>query len=358
MSVPQTKGIRPYVLSLLLTALIAALEYGLVPHRGTSLLMTLVFWTAIVEGCIAVAAICDMVNAKWIVTLREELLSPVPLLLSLTLLFALLGPKLDLYPWTKDQGRWLNRSFFLIRNVVILFLTYLAAVRYASLSRSGDAKKYRYAVIYLFFFVLSQSMVAFDWVMSLEYPWYSTLFGAYFFVEAIFCGLAVAGLLYLFRYGKGGSGKMPNTQEYLRDIGTLLFGFSILWGGFFFAQFLVIWYGNLPEEVFYLAERFATPRDQALSCLVIVSFFAVPFCFLLPRKAKITPFVIAIVCLSILSGTFVERYLFLKLILPLPAWIFIPELLLILALFAWQTGRRNDLTLPAPEHKKKIRPPC
>ncbi len=327
-----------YPMMLVTAGIIAFLETGPGHGGGSSLLMTLVFWITVVEGCIAVAAICDLVHAKWIVTLKEELLSPVPLLLFLTVLFLLLGFKIDLYPWMQDEGRWLNKPFFLIRNAVVLLVTYGAALRYAALSREEDDRKVSAAVLYLFAFVLSQSLVAFDWVMSLDYPWYSTLFGAYFFVEAIFSGLAVAGILFALRYRREVE-KAGEKKEYLRDLATLLFGFSILWGGLFFTQYLVIWYGNLPEEVVYLVERITDSPWRELSFLVILCFFAAPFFLFLPRRTKTLPGMVTLVSLIILGGLFVERLLFLKPALPLPTMIFLLESLGFFLLFSLQVGR-------------------
>lgn len=323
-----------------IAGLITFLEIGPFHGGGSSLLMTLVFWTAVVEGCIAVTAICDLVHAKWIVTLKEELLSPVPLLLFLTVLFLLLGFRIDLYPWMQDEGRWLNKPFFLIRNAVVLLVTYGAAARYAALSRKEDDRKISAAVLYLFAFVLSQSLVAFDWVMSLDYPWYSTLFGAYFFVEAIFCGLAVAGVLLSLRCRREVK-KEGEKKEYLRDLATLLFGFSILWGGLFFTQFLVIWYGNLPEEVVYLVERITDSPWRELSFLVILCFFAAPFFLFLPRRTKTVPGMVILVSLIILGGLIIERLLFLKPVLSLSTMIFLPEFLGMLLLFVLPIRRHG-----------------
>jgi len=319
---------------------IAFLEIGPFHGRGGSLLLTLVLWIAVVEGTIAVAAVCEVVHARWIVTLKEELLSPLPLLPLLILLFCLLGLRLDLYPWRDHPGPWRNGTFFMTRNTVILFLTWGAAHRYVSQSRRADAGTIRSAVLYLFAFVLSQSMVAYDWVMPLDDPWYSTLFGPYFFVESIFCGLAVAGILYVIRFRRA-VGQEGEKREYLRDLATLTFGFSILWGGLFFSQFLVIWYGNLPEEVVYLVSRVTTSPWRELSYGVPAAFFGTPFFFFLPRRAKTMPSMVLIVSLIILGGLLVERILMLKPLMPLSATKVLLESAGIFFLFFFRTGRQG-----------------
>ncbi|NOY53410.1 MAG: hypothetical protein GXP58_07280 [Deltaproteobacteria bacterium] len=329
-----------YLLTGIVAGGIAFLELGPFRGNGSSLLLTLVFWTAVVEGCIAVAAICDLVHARWIVTLKRELLSPAPLLFLLLFLFLILGLRLDLYSWSSHPGRWLNRPFFLIRNIIILLITLAAAIHYAARSRRNDGKTNTAAVLYLFAFVLAQSMVAYDWVMPLDDPWYSTLFGPYFFVEAIYCGIAVAGILYGIRF-RGEVRHDGKAKEFLRDIATLTFGFSILWGGLFFTQFLVIWYGNLPEEVLYLVDRVSGTPWLALSCSVIGAFFVAPFFLLLPRQTKTAPAMVAFVSLIILGGLIIERILFLKPVLSLSTMIFLPEFLGMLLLFVLQMGRHR-----------------
>ncbi len=212
-----------------------------------SLLVVLCFWIALAQGGIAVAATCDLVNARWIASVKPRLLALTPLLLLLTILFLLLWPELQHYPWSDMGGRYLNADFFMGRNLVALLLTYAAALAYVSAALRGTAQRQKAAVIYLFLFVICQSLVAFDWVMSLEYPWYSSMLGIYFFIESLYAGLAVAGLLFCWRLRTADREEGP-VREHLSDLATLIFGFSILWGGLFFAQYVVIWYGNCPRR--------------------------------------------------------------------------------------------------------------
>ncbi len=325
MKIPRLKQRNLIILFVLAGILIAVLENSPWNHSKGSLLITLTFWIALIEGCIAVVAICDLVEARWIKTLRKELLAVYPLLLFLSFLFILLATQLDLYPWVEQQGLWLNKPLFMIRNIVVLLLTSLAAWRFALMSNREDENKVSSAVLYLLFFVLSQSLVAFDWVMSIEYPWYSTLFGAYFAIEAVCSGFAVAGILFLVHHKKNLKKGSKTLQSFLRDIATLIFGFSILWAGLFFTQFLVIWYGNLPEEVIFIAERIYDSPYREMSYLVVISLFAVPFLILLPRWTKINACAVSFVSCTILFGILIERVLYLKLVLPFNAGLFLLE---------------------------------
>lgn len=331
---------------LVLVVSLAFLEYGgLVAGRG-ALLLTLVFWTALFQGAIAAAAVADLTNAKWIAALRRELLVAYPLLLIPAVLLLLLAPQLGLYPWAEAPGRWLNEPFFLLRNLALLLAVCVAGRLYALRSLQGDPGTPRSAIFYLFAFAASQTLVAFDWVMSLEYPWVSSLFGAYFFVEALYAGLALTGLLLLLFPDRRGSALSPESPQPLRDIGLLLFGFSILWGGLFFAQFLLLWYGNLPEEVQFIARRIETTPLRALCVGFLAGNFLIPFLVLLSRRAKRSAPVVGGVAAIVLAGILAERLLFVLPAAPVHLGILLAENTLILA-FWLLTVHSRQLLLPA-----------
>jgi hypothetical protein len=296
-----------YSLLLILAATIGLIEYGGLIDQQGSLLLTLTFWGSIIQGAVAVAAVTALVRAKWIASLRRELLALYPLLLLLALLFALLWPQLDLFPWSDHPTVWLNRPFFMGRNLASLLLTFLAGRQLALHSARGVPFKDRYAVIYLAAFVLSQSLIGFDWLMSAAYPWISTMFGLYFFTEALYAGIAVSGLAMLLYFRPRMLTRPQQTARHLRDVGLLLFGFSILWAGLFFAQFLLIWYANLPEEVHFVTERLASSPERELCWLFLLGLFLIPFVVLLGSQAKGDLRFVSTVSLLVLTGLFAER---------------------------------------------------
>ncbi|MGE5700320.1 MAG: hypothetical protein ACM31N_09705 [Deltaproteobacteria bacterium] len=279
--------------------------------RGGPLLLALLFWTAVVEGCIAAAAAGTLVNARGLGSVESALTSVRPLLLLLAFLLLLLIPFVDSYPWARNPGIWLRKDFFLGRNVAFMLIAYAAAGWYASAPAGNEGAKNVRAAAYLFVFVVSQTLAAFDLVMSIEYPWYSALFGGYFFIESIYAGFAVAAILCILAYGKPPRAEDPETPSFLSDISVLMFGFSLMWAGLFFAQYLTIWYGNIPEEVSFIAKRALTSPYRELGALVLVLLFFIPFPALLPTRAKSNPIVVTAVALSILSGILIERYVFL-----------------------------------------------
>jgi hypothetical protein len=305
------------VLFVLAGGIVALTQFGPLGKDGGSLLLALLFWGAVVEGCVAVVAACTLIKAKWIASLKRELLSVHPLLLFISVLFLFLAPFVDAYPWVGREGLWFDKGFFVGRNSVLLLLAYLTARRFAIASHRGEEGRDRFAAVYLFVFVASQSLMAFDWVMSLAYPWINTLMGGFFFIESLFAGFALSGILYAILHGRPAPAHGPEGRSDLRDIAILLFGFSILWVGLFFAQYLVIWYGNIPEEVSFLLKRVTTPPFRELSVSVLTLFFFVPFFVLLPGRAKTNPFVVFAVSVAILLGVLIERVVYLAPVVPL-----------------------------------------
>jgi hypothetical protein len=326
---------RKGVLAALLAAagaLVAFVSLRPAPGEGGSLLLAFLFFVAVVEGCIAAAAAGTMVNARWVGSVRKELLSVVPLLLLSSFLLLLLIPFLDSYPWAGKPGIWLRKDFFIGRNVALLLLAYAAARRFAAAPEGSEGTKER-AAWYLFAFVVSQTLVAFDLVMSLEYPWVSALLGGYFFIESIYAGFAVAALLCLRRHGTPPGDHAHGSRSDLSDLSVLMFGFSLMWAGLFFAQFLTIWYGNLPEEVGFVARRLSASPVRELSVAVLFLLFFIPFPTLLSTRAKSNPVAVSAAALSILSGILVERYVFLAPVVRLSPVALAIDFVCLLALF-------------------------
>ncbi|GAB6146369.1 hypothetical protein [Desulfocicer niacini] len=163
---------------------------------------------------------------------------------------------------------------------------------------------------YMFAFAMCLSLIGFDLVMSADPHWYSTLFGAYTFIKAIFAGfgaiILLVSLLHL-------TPKVPFTltPTQLADMSTLFFGFSIVWGDFFYSQFVVIWYGNIPEESAYIIERTMTYPWSILAWTVFLGCFILPFIILLSRKIKQSPRCMVVISSCVLAGLWIEHFLLL-----------------------------------------------
>ncbi len=277
--------------------------------RG-SLLFTLLFWLALIQGLIALAAIGQVTRAQWVLPIKRLLLSFHPLLLLIFFLFLFMGFQLNIYPWADDPGFWLNKQFFMFRNLALLLLAYVFARQFSiEVIRDGE-KKFLYAVLYLFTFVSSQSLAAFDWVMSLEYPWFSSLFGGYFFIESLYTAIALSCIFCYFLLKESDGEQKKALKKTHKDVATLLFAFSVIWAYFFFSQFLIIWYGNIPEEVIFFARRFSNPRYLFFSFVILGSLFPVPFLGLLFIRIKSNPLLVVIIAGVVISGVFIERLVF------------------------------------------------
>ena len=300
---------KPSLLPILLGGLLMVGILEVIPMGGGGVLLPLIFWTSIVQGALALVAITEITGAGWIRPLKGDFLALSPLLLFFSILSLLLSLHLsDLYPWMGRSELWFNPIFFMGRTSFLIFCTYLLA------QKLGQGEK-TYAVLYILSFVTSQSLMAFDWVMSLEYPWFSTLFGAYFFVEAIYSALAFSGILYFLLRHKIRDGETHKIyMKSKKDMATLLFGFGVFWIYLFFSQFLVIWYGNLPEEIGYVAKRIYTAPYCYFSILVFLLCFFIPFVTLMTQKVKGNASLVVVVATGILTGLFIE-----KLILLLPS---------------------------------------
>jgi hypothetical protein len=263
------------LLPLIVLSLILVAAVQLDPS-GTHLLPVLL-GMALAQGSVLVVAAGELSNAKWLNPVKRPLLALAPAQFVFPFLV-----KLAPYPWLRHETRWLREDFFLARNVVALLVMAVVAVLFARASRAEKPNSRKWAVAYILTFVVVQTLVAMDWTMSFDYPWISTMFPALYMVECFYAGLVMIGII-CFARERHHPGSMSST---VYDGSTLFFGFALFWGGLTFAQYLTIWYGNIPEEVYYFTKRFALPGGVRLFAADIVLLFGVPFVTLLVHAAR------------------------------------------------------------------------
>ncbi|NQU10862.1 hypothetical protein HQ590_08735 [bacterium] len=251
------------------------------------------------HGAVLVVAATELSNGHWLGPLKKHLLALAPL----QLLFPLLT-RLAPYPWRADPTAWLSDRFFLARGAGLLLVTALVALVYRRASLAESPRARSWAVIYILAFVVTETVVAVDWVMSFDYPWISTMFPALYMVESFIAGLVVAGVLCFVLHRRGLAGLTAPVY----DTATLLFGFALFWGGLFFAQYLTIWYGNLPEEVAYFTGRFAHGEGAPLFTVTVLLLFAVPFFVLLIHRARTCVTVLFVLANLTAVGLFLHRW--------------------------------------------------
>jgi hypothetical protein len=193
------------------------------------------------------------------------------------------------------KAPYLNTTFFYIR-AVIYFLSWVFISRklYENSVRqdqNGDPaltlSSQRTAPVALIVFALTTTFAAFDWLMSLEPSWISTIFGVNFFAQSIVSLFAVTILMALSLRANGHFKKAVNV-EHFHDLGKLQLGFLIFWAYVNFSQFMLIWYASIPEETTYYHRRWSEGGEgwKAWSLAIVFGHFIVPFFIILSRNAK------------------------------------------------------------------------
>ena len=164
------------------------------------------------------------------------------------------------------------------------------------------------SVLYVLFYALVLTLIAFDLIMSMEPPWYSTLFGPYAFAKSFYIGLAALMILSAVVHLSRGTESGLSPSQF-HDLGKLLFAFCLLWGDLFYVHLLIIWYGNLSEEVGYVIQRTVIRPWNGLAWTVFIVCFVIPFFVLLNRKVKTIPVMMIGLCAAIIAGFWLEHLL-------------------------------------------------
>ena len=301
---------------------LVALASGSGTHAWAVFLVNLLFWSGLSAAGAAIAGILELTEARWAARLRRIATTTVAFMPVSYLLFLLLLVGMRaLYPWVAEplpkKAAWLNVPFFVLRTVVGVGALYWVSIRFAKLvhgspagaaQEPGRAQRARLAVWLLFLFVIVGSLLGFDLVMSLDPHWFSGLFGGYVVVGMLYSGVAFLVLLTgLYSVGRPGWILPPKEMQ---DLAKLVFATSILWMYFFWSQYLVIWYGNVPILIrFVLARFFADPWRSLAICAFFMGW-VIPFAYLLRRLTGRPPeghrLLVGISCLS-LTAIFLER---------------------------------------------------
>ncbi len=288
-------------------------------------LLWFVFLLTIGLGSLFLVAMEHVVAAKWSVPLRRvpERLSGLVLLMAPAALLALLSLPV-LYPWSTPEGLkdpavagkapgWLNVPFFTLRIVLCVVLWILAhrILVGGSLRQDSDRdprfniRARRFSPVFMILFGLTLTLVAFDWISSLEPAWYSDVFGVYLFAGTFLAGLAATSLAALRLQALG---RLPGVvPDHYYNLGGFLFAFTVFWGYIAFAQYMLMWYANLPEEVFWYRERLSGLWGPLVLVMAVLHFF-VPFFALIPRDAKGQPRRLAVVAVLMLAAHWLDLY--------------------------------------------------
>ncbi|MBX2963641.1 MAG: quinol:cytochrome C oxidoreductase [Cyclobacteriaceae bacterium] len=159
---------------------------------------------------------------------------------------------------------------------------------------------------FLVFFAVSSSVAAWDWVMSIDTHWFSTMFGWYVFASWWVTALAMITLIVVY-LKEAGYLKVVNANH-LHDLGKFVFAFSIFWTYIWFSQFLLIYYANIPEETVYFIERMSTSPYSWIFFTNLIMNFVLPFLLLMTRDAKRHLSMLKVVCPIIIVGHWFDFY--------------------------------------------------
>jgi len=215
-------------------------------------------------------------------------------------------------PILDAKSFYLNKTFFWIRTAVYLatYLIFLRGFRKRSLEedRVGGTeihfRNYRKGALFLVFFAVFSSTSSWDWIMSVDYHWFSTLFGWYNFAGMWVSTMVVLVMLVLYLKKQG---YLPKVNEsHIHDLGKWTFAISFLWSYLWFSQFMLIWYANIPEEVTYFVARIQD--HKFLYFFMFIINFAFPMLILMSRDAKRNAGILTFVGIIILLGHWLDAY--------------------------------------------------
>jgi hypothetical protein len=291
-----------------------------------SWLFAFAYFFTLCAGCLFWIIVHHATDAEWSVLVRRQLENIVALWPVLALLFIpILIFRHQLYSWMNippgedpvlDAKRpYLNFNFFLVRAVVFLGFFIISAwlLKKYSVSQDKDGnprftiKMRKVAFVSLPLFALALTFGAFDWLMSLNYHWFSTMWGVYIFAGA--CGASMSLLvLVITALRNAGYLKDVITMEHYHAMGKWMLAFTVFWAYIGFSQYMLIWYANIPEETEYFIRR-NTESWWLLSTFLVFGRFFLAFPILLMRSIKKKPQQICIIAGWILFMQLLDMYI-------------------------------------------------
>jgi hypothetical protein len=336
----------------------------------SSWLMSFATWTTIALGSLFFVMLQHATGAVWSVTTRraaEALTQTLPLLL-LCFVPIVLGTH-TLFHWSHDEAvasdhllawkePYLNIAFFSVRGLVFfviwIVLGWLLTRHSLRQDVDGDpghtVSLRKISAVGLFLFAFTMTFAAFDWLMSLEPHWYSTIFGVYVFAGGFLAALALLSLFFQ-SLGRGGLLTKEVGVDHHHDFGRLLFAFTVFWAYIGGSQYYLIWYANIPEETIWFLARWDNGW-WVVSVALIFLRFAVPFFTLIFYRMKRTPAVLRAVTILMLIMHAVDMYWLVmptfRADSPLPAWTDVTALAGIGGLVLWLFWQRYTAHAAVP----------
>lgn len=228
-------------------------------------------------------------------------------------MYVWMGPEAATDAIIQGKKWWLNVPGWLIRSAIYLAVynvfRYLLRKNSLALDNTGDIRIYKknfnLAVAFIVIFGILELFMSFDWLMSLDPHWYSQLYSFYVFASMLVSGITVIAMVTVYMRSRG---FLPFVNDsHLHDLAKYMFGFSIFWTYFFFSQFMLQWYANLPEEGAYFYPRLIGSY-QLLFIGMIVLNFVFPILILMNSDFKRVPWFIIFTGLIILTGHYIDIF--------------------------------------------------
>jgi hypothetical protein len=329
--IPNRVRIAAFVL--IATGVIVAVN-GVIsdPARAwPNLLLNAFYFATLAVSAMFFLATQRVTGARWSASLRrvpEAFLGILPF--SAVLVLAVYFGRHVIYSWSNPGGlvgepgfagrlQYLQPRWVFTRALIVLAAWLIFARLFRRTSLQQDArpeaglalhqKLNRYAVIFILVFAITLTAAAFDWILSADPRWFSTMYAVYVFAGTFVQGIAAVTLavLYLKR-----SGPLAHSisEHQLHDLGKMLFAFSTFWAYIWTCQYLLIWYGNIPEEVTHYVSRTNGPWIY-LFALNLIANWVIPFLTLLSVRAKCTHRVLKAIAILLLCGHWLDLYLLL-----------------------------------------------
>src|SRR5947208_2915625 len=291
-----------------------------------SYLMAYMFVLGITLGCLALGMVHQLSGGAWGVVIRRPIGAATRTLPVLTLLFLPIAFGMHrLYGWTdpalvardevlQHKHVYLNAPFFVVRSAIYFLvwnaLTYFLNAWSLEQDETGDPRVARRMQLLsaggLVAYGLTITFASFDWLMSLEPHWFSTIYGV-----LILGGQGLSAMAFLIVVLVWLSRRPPLDRivapAHFHDLGNLMLAFVMLWAYFAFSQYLIIWAGNLPEEIAWYLHRLHTGW-RFVGLALVVFHFAVPFSLLLSRVVKREPGMLVKVAIAILIARVIDLF--------------------------------------------------
>src|SRR5690606_18211565 len=212
----------------------------------------------------------------------------------------------------QNKSGFLNLTGFIIRGLIFIagwslyrhFARKFSIAQDEATDNKNFKKSFRIAAAFLVFYIYTESMMSWDWIMSVDPHWFSTLFGWYVFASMFVSGITVIALMTIYLKSKGHLEFVNNSH--IHDLAKFMFGISIFWTYLWFSQFMLIWYSNIPEEVTYFVTRIEDYKLPFFGMLVMNFIF--PLLLLMNSDYKRIPWFVVMAGIVILFGHYIDIF--------------------------------------------------